>query len=283
MITVKNLSFKYRTFYNDLFELKNIEFEIKQNEFVILVGKSGSGKSTLAKILAGLYKDYNGSVKIKNEELKKIKDLKDVISISFQFPENQFFLDNVIGELAFGLKIRNYSNEEIIKRIKNVCNIINFPIEKYQCYSPFDLSSGEQRKLGLAIVLLLDTEIIILDEPLCGIDANGRKQFIKIFENLKTKQNKTIIYITHSPEEVFYLTDKIIILDKGEIICFSEKEDLINKKIDDENLYNYLPENFYYVNKYRKEGIKFEKNYYSPKNLVKELIKQNYKNIEKIR
>lgn len=270
-IQIKDLNFKYGTFTKSSFELQNINLNISKNKFTILMGKSGSGKSTLAKILTGLEPSYNGKVKIKGQDIKKINTIRDLISISFQFPENQFFLDSVIDELTFGLKIRKFTVEKIIKKVTEVCKLTNFPIDKYQHYSPFDLSSGFQRRLALGIVLSLDTEIVILDEPLCGIDNVGRKIFLKLFQKLKNKM--TIIYITHTPEEVFFLTDNIIILDKGKIVFNKKKNDLLKMKNIPENIIQFLPENFWFSNMYKKSGVKLKQYYYSPKNLAKELVK----------
>lgn len=273
MLKTKNLYFKYKTFNKSSFELNNINIEIKKNQFVLFLGKSGSGKSTLIKVLAGLENDYKGKIEIDGNDIKKLSNLRNLISVSFQFPENQFFLDTVRDEITFGLRLKNLTNEQIIKRVIDVCKMVDFPIGKFEDYSPFDLSSGYQRRLALAILFSLDTDILILDEPLCGIDNNGRKTFIKLFE--KIKYNKTIICITHSPEELFYLTDRVMIINNGAIIFDKNKEDLLKMNTLPDEIINYLPENFWFAEQYKRKGIKLKENFYSPKNLAKELVKLN--------
>lgn len=276
MIEIKKLFFKYKSLTKNNFELHDVNFKIYKNEFVLLLGKSGSGKSTLAKIITGLENDYTGNVKILNTDIKKLKNLRELISISFQFPENQFFLETVLQELTFALQLKKINRDEIIMIVKNLSKMIDFPIEKYQHYSPFDLSSGFQRRLALGITLSLNTDIIFLDEPLCGIDNKGRKIFLKLFQQLKNN-NKTIIYITHNPEEVFFLTDRIIIIDKGKIILNKRKNELFAMKEIPDNILKFLPDNFIWTDRYKKKGVKLEKNYYSPKKLADHILSgENY-------
>lgn len=220
--------------YNKKTVLNNISFDVNDGEFLSILGPSGCGKTTLLKILIGIENETSGKILKNGKEITKIDPSKRGMGIVFQnyalFP-NMTVLENVMYALNLKLKDKNKSKKESLKMIK----IVNMEehINKY----PHQLSGGQQQRVAIARTLALKPDIILFDEPMSALDADNRLILRKELKAIQKKFKTTMIYITHDQEEAFSLSDRVMVMNDGNI----EQIDVPNK------IYNY-PKNDYVKN-----------------------------------
>lgn len=219
-IEMKNVEFIYG--YKTPLEkkaLENINLSITKGEFIGIIGKTGSGKSTLVQLMNGLLVPQIGDVfvdGINTRDKKKVKEIRKKVGLVFQYPEYQLFEETVYKDIAFGPQNLGFSEDEVKRRVKEVCELLEISNELLE-KSPFELSGGQKRRVAIAGILAMDPECIILDEPTAGLDMRGRKRIFNIIERLHKEAKKTIILISHSLEDVAMLCERVIILSKGKI------------------------------------------------------------------
>ena len=225
VVEVNNLSFKYG---GDVNILDNVSFSIEKGEYVTLVGHNGSGKSTLAKLLCGLLEKNSGEIRLfgTNLDSKTIDDLRNKVAIVFQNPDNQFIGATVREDIAFGLENRNIPRskmDEIIDKVSKEVGMYDY-LDK----EPSQLSGGQKQRVAIAGVLALNPELIILDEATAMLDPKGKNAILKLISIAK-EHNKdlTIISITHDIEEA-YLSDRVIVLEKGKIALSGNPKEIFN-------------------------------------------------------
>ena len=197
--------------------LSGVSFRVEAGSFISVIGPNGSGKSTLAKLLNGLYIPSYGIVEVdglSTREKKNIPQIRRKVALLFQNPDNQIVGDTVEDDTAFGPENLGLDRDEITKRVEDSLSKVGL-LEKRKM-SPNTLSGGEKARLGIAGVLALNPEVLVLDEATAMLDPEGRKEVMAILQDLWKYQGKTIILITHHPEETIY-GERIVVLDKGEI------------------------------------------------------------------
>ena len=197
--------------------LSGVSLRVEAGSFISVIGPNGSGKSTLAKLLNGLYIPSSGIVEVdglSTREKKNIPQIRRKVALLFQNPDNQIVGDTVEDDTAFGPENLGLDRDEITKRVEDSLSKVGL-LEKRKM-SPNTLSGGEKARLGIAGVLALNPEVLGLDEATAMLDPEGRKEVMAILQDLWKYQGKTIILITHHPEETIY-GERIVVLDKGEI------------------------------------------------------------------
>ncbi len=262
-IEFKNVGYTYLK--NTPFEnrvLKDVNFKINEGEVVSIIGHTGSGKSTLVQLMNLLLKGFDGDIIIDsiNSKDKKVKlsEMRKNFGFSFQYPEYQFFEETIYKDISFSLKIRGFSEEEIERKIRYAMNMVSLDFNKYRDKNPFEISGGEKRRVSLASMLVLDPKYIILDEPTVGLDPKTCEEIILIIERLNKEFNKTIIIVTHIMDLVFRLSNRVMLLNKGELIKFEDTYEFFNDK---DMMEKYLIEPPYLVElneKLKKMGINLE-------------------------
>ena len=227
VIQVENLSFQY-TEEKEL--LHNISFSLSQGEVIGLAGQSGSGKSTLASLLCGLIPISVGNIEVIPADKKQ--ELSSVVTMLFQQPENQFFLQTVSDEIRFGIQNRkiDISKQQIVDLMK----LVGLDYKKLANRNPQSLSGGEKRRLAFAVVLALSYNFLIFDEPTCGLDPQGVGMFSELTQNLKF-MHKGIIVISHDFDLLRDISDKIIYLHTN-----GSAEYLSHKQFFDSDLYRQI-------------------------------------------
>ncbi|WP_207942198.1 energy-coupling factor transporter ATP-binding protein EcfA2 [Enterococcus sp. DIV2402] len=203
--------------------LFDIDLDIKEGSYTALVGHTGSGKSTLLQHLNALLKPTSGKVWIGDREItpetnnKNLKPIRKKVGIVFQFPEAQLFEETVEKDIAFGPKNFGVSEEEAKILAKENLKLVGLD-ESYLERSPFDLSGGQMRRVAIAGVLAMEPEVLVLDEPTAGLDPQGRKEMMEMFERLHQEKNITIILVTHLMDDVANFADYVYVLEKGKIV-----------------------------------------------------------------
>ncbi len=201
--------------------LVDINLEIKDGEFLGIIGHTGSGKSTLIQELNGLLKPSSGTVFYNGEDISNKsfdkKTLHSKVGLVFQYPEHQLFEVDVLSDVAFGPKNLGLSKEEAKIRAKEALKQVGIS-EEYFNQSPFDLSGGQKRRVAIAGVLAMHPEVLILDEPTAGLDPKGRDEILDQVQKLKEETKMTVILVSHSMEDVAKYVERIIVMNKGRIV-----------------------------------------------------------------
>ena len=230
-IKIENINYKYNEFEDkNVFNLKNISFDIEDNDYVAIIGETGSGKSTLVQHLNGLIKATSGAIYIDGKNIYDDKydlnKLRQKVGLVFQYPEYQFFAETVIEDVSFGAKNMGYSNEEAIQMAKTTLNMVGIKDELFDKL-PFMLSGGEKRKVAIAGVLVMDPEVVIMDEPQAGLDPISKYELFEMINKLY-KKGKTIIIVTHNMEYVIEYSKKVVIMRHGELLAVDSPVNIFN-------------------------------------------------------
>lgn len=221
-VIVKNLTYIYdegMPFASKAID--DISFEIKDNDFVGLIGHTGSGKSTLIQHLNGLLKPSSGQIivngfNITDKDLN-LTEIRKRVGIVFQYPEYQLFEETVEKDIAFGPRNLGLDEEEISKRVRKSMEAVGLDYETYKDKSPFDLSGGQKRRVAIAGVIAMNPEVLILDEPTAGLDPGGRDEIFNLIKKLHRDNNITIILSSHSMDDMAKLAQTIIVMNHGKI------------------------------------------------------------------
>ena len=205
MLDLKNITYHPQNGNKKIID--NINFHVYENQILLICGNSGSGKTTLLEIIGGLIKPQKGKISWKNKTISP-NQRRWLCGLVFQFPE-RYFIGTTIGkELKIGLKsLRENKIESVLKEVG--LSDINL------AYPPEQLSGGQQRRLAVAVQLLRNPNILLLDEPTAGLDWSMRKDVKNLIQNLKNKN--TIIIVTHEPSLFEEITSKMITLERGRI------------------------------------------------------------------
>lgn len=225
-LTVKNLSFGY----NEEIILDDVSFAIKEGTYVSLLGHNGSGKSTLAKLFIGLLPANSGQIFVSDLELNKdnVTKIRNNATIVFQNPDNQFIGVTVEDDIAFSLENRNVPRKEMRALIIESARKVG--MESFLTKEPAYLSGGQKQRVAIADALVINPQILILDEATSMLDPKGKKEILDLIREMK-KENPslTVISITHDVEEA-YLSDEVIILDKGKIAAQGKPDGIFTDK-----------------------------------------------------
>lgn len=219
---IENLNYIYSE--GTAFEKKaisNINLEIPDGQFIGIIGHTGSGKSTLIQHLNGLMKGTSGKIYYNGEDIYQkdydMRSLRNHVGLVFQYPEYQLFELDVFTDVCFGPKNQGLTKEEVNERASEALVQVGLS-EKYYKVSPFELSGGQKRRAAIAGILAMHPEVLILDEPTAGLDPKGRDEILDQIARLRRERNITVILVSHSMEDVAKYVDRIIVMNKGEIL-----------------------------------------------------------------
>ena len=222
LISLKNVSFTYSAgtpFENRA--LNGINLEIDKGEFVGIIGHTGCGKSTLIQVIAGLLTPESGQVLIDGKDIFEKgydrKQLRRTLGVVFQYPEYQLFEETVDMDISYGPRKAGYSEEETEEHVAWAYEQLGLNREALKEMSPFELSGGQKRKVAIAGVLALRPDILVLDEPIAGLDPKGRDEFMAFVRSLR-EQGMTIIMISHNMDGLAEEATRILVMKNGEIV-----------------------------------------------------------------
>ncbi len=205
MLSLKNLSYHPPATPHPI--LKKINLELAPQELGLIIGPSGSGKTTLLEILAGLAEPTSGKIFWRNQELTSVY-LQQLAGLVFQFPERHFCGGTVLEELRLGHpEINSQRIEEALKEVSLEHISLSTP--------PHALSGGQQRRLALAVQLIRQPNLLMLDEPTAGLDWSMRCQLTKLLGKLK--EHWTLLIVTHEPQELSEIADRCWTINHGEL------------------------------------------------------------------
>jgi phospholipid/cholesterol/gamma-HCH transport system ATP-binding protein len=241
VLRIENLYFRYKN--SDTDTLKKINFEVQQNEILVILGQSGCGKTTLFKNLLGLIEPYKGNIYINNKKLdiKDKENLKNYYKkIGVLFQSNALLNSlNIFENLKLPLD-ENTMLDENIKKIMIELKLKWVDLEKVNNLMPSELSGGMQKRAAIARSIILDPEIIFLDEPHSGLDPLIIAEVNDLMIRINKAFKMSVVVITHDVNSAFALADKILLLNKGEIHFYGNKDEFSEVIKEDEYINDFV-------------------------------------------
>lgn len=221
-IQIENLSYSYRLpAGGEIAALRNISCTIPAGDFTGILGSTGSGKSTLLQLIAGLRLPTNGRIYLNGEEINARgydrNRLREAVGMVFQNPEYQLFATTVEKDVAFGLRYSGLSRTEVTARVQWALETMGFVFEAIRYQSPLALSGGEKRRVALAGVLARQPQILLLDEPIAGLDPYGRQIFLQVLREIN-QTGTTVIMASHNMDALAEYTTQLLVLEEGRLV-----------------------------------------------------------------
>ena len=197
--------------------LSEVSLEIKRGEWVAIIGHNGSGKSTLAKTINGLLLPQSGSIQVGNMDLNEgnIWDIRKMVGMVFQNPDNQFVGSTVEDDVAFGMENQGIPREEMLVRVADALEQVR--MSDFKTREPARLSGGQKQRVAIAGVVALRPDIIILDEATSMLDPEGREEVIATIKKIKEQSNLTVLSITHDIDEAA-TANRVLVMKEGRLI-----------------------------------------------------------------
>ena len=256
--------------------IKDICLEIKEGEFIGIIGHTGSGKSTLIQHLNGILKATSEELYCngKNiyEEGYPMKELRNYVGLVFQYPEHQLFEVDVMKDVCFGPKNQGLSPEECEKRAREALELVGLK-EKYYTRSPFDLSGGQKRRAAIAGVLAMHPQVLVLDEPTAGLDPKGRDDILEQISMLHKRTNMTVILVSHSMEDIAKYVDRIIVMNKGEVMYEGKPKEVFRHYKELEKIGLAAPQVTYVMKELKEKGIPVSDDATTVEEAVEEILR----------
>ena len=225
-VILRNVSYTYgKGSSEEKLALRDINLEIRQNEFVAVVGHTGSGKSTLIQLLNGLEKAESGEIFFHGKNIYdkdfSMKMLRSKVGLVFQYPEHQLFESTVVKDVAFGPSNMGWEQLKVELSTFGALKDVGIGEELFDV-SPLALSGGQKRRVAIAGVLAMEPEILVLDEPMAGLDPAGRKEIFELLKKLYRERKITVLLVSHSMEDVAEYAGRVIVMNQGQIVLDGE-------------------------------------------------------------
>lgn len=201
--------------------LRDVSLTVRRGEFLGLAGHTGSGKSTLVQHLNGLIRPQEGSVCALGLDLSNKKDaaaVKAKVGVVFQYPERQLFAETVAQDVAFGPHNLGLPQDEVDRRVESSLSRVGLDLSTVGDKSPFELSGGQQRRVAFAGVLAMEPEVLVLDEPMAGLDPAARRDFLELVDRLH-RDGLTVVMVSHSMDDLANCCDRIVVMNEGAVFA----------------------------------------------------------------
>ena len=238
--------------------VSNVSFSVEKGELIGIIGHTGSGKSTLVQMLNGLIKPTSGQVLLEGEDIwsnpKEIRKIRFRVGMVFQYPEYQLFEETVYKDIAFGPANKGLDEKEIDCAVRNAAKFTGLKDEMLR-KSPFDLSGGEKRRAAIAGVIAMDPEILVLDEPTAGLDPMGREVLLSQIVQYHKERKNTIFLVSHSMEDIARVADRIIVMNKSELVMFDKTRNVFSRGDELEKIGLRIPQITKIMSSLKKHGV----------------------------
>ncbi|MGN0547202.1 MAG: energy-coupling factor transporter ATPase [Acutalibacteraceae bacterium] len=209
--------------------LSDVSFSINKGEFVAVLGHNGSGKSTLAKLCNAIFEPTKGTVKVKGivaDSEEKADEIRRIVGMVFQNPDNQIVATIVEDDVAFGPENLGIEPKEIRRRVDDALKSVN--MYEFRHREPHKLSGGQKQRVAIAGVIAMQTECIVLDEPTAMLDPKGREEVMQTVKRLNSELGITIVLVTHFMDEAVQ-ADRVIVVDSGRLVMDGKPKEVFSK------------------------------------------------------
>lgn len=206
---------------NSPWALRDVTLTVRRGEFLGLAGHTGSGKSTLVQHLNGLIRPQEGNVCALGFDLSSKKGaaaVKAKVGVVFQYPERQLFAETVAQDVAFGPRNLGLPQDEVARRVASSLARVGLDLAAIGDKSPFELSGGQQRRVAFAGVLAMEPEVLVLDEPMAGLDPAARRDFLELIGRLHD-EGLTVVMVSHSMDDLANCCDRIVVMNEGAVFA----------------------------------------------------------------
>ncbi|MDW7660184.1 MAG: ABC transporter ATP-binding protein [Bacillota bacterium] len=241
MIKINNVSKKYGEFT----AVNNLSLTVSDAEFLVVLGPSGCGKSTLLRLINKMIPRDSGDIEVDGDNIDDLKgeDLRKTIGYVIQsiglFPHM-----DVKRNIATVPRLLNWNEDKVNQRVDEMLDLVGLDPNQYKDKKPFQLSGGEAQRIGVARAIASDPDILLMDEPFGAVDPINRLRLQKEFRKIQRKLKKTVVFVTHDIDEALLLSDRICIMNQGEIIQLDTPERIVLN-----------PKNDFVKNFFKGEGI----------------------------
>lgn len=229
IVSVEDISFEYVTEEDKFKAIDNLSLNVKQGEFVVVIGHNGSGKSTLSKNLNAILMPTTGNIYINGlntKEEKNLWDIRQTAGMVFQNPDNQIVATIVEEDVAFGPENLGIDPPEIRKRVEESLKSVG--MYEMRDRQPHLLSGGQKQRVAIAGIIAMKPKCIIFDEATAMLDPSGRKEVMKTIKRLNKEENISIMHITHFMEEAVD-ADRVIVMEKGKKVLEGTPKEVFSK------------------------------------------------------
>lgn len=277
-IKIENLTHVYmpKTPFETI-ALDNINLELEEGKFYALIGHTGSGKSTLIQHLNGLLKPTSGKIIVDGIDITDKKtvmsEIRKKVGLVFQYPEYQLFEETIEKDIAFGPHNLGLSEEEVLVRVKRAMLMVGLDYEKYKDLSPFEISGGQKRRVAIAGVVAMEPKVLILDEPIAGLDPRGRDAILNQIRLLHEEYKHTVILVTHSMEDVAEIAEEVIVMSDAKVIMKGTPREVFTKIEMLEEVGLGAPQITYLMRALREKGIPVREDIFTVREAKEEIRK----------
>ena len=259
-VRVENLSVTYAQGIGHVSKaLDDVSFTVNENEFLGVIGHTGSGKSTLMQCIDALIEPDEGKIYIDDIEItsKSVSKpaVRQKVGLVFQYPEYQLFEETAAKDVGYGPRNLDMPEDVVDGFVKKVFDMVSLDYEKIKDKSPFSLSGGEKRRVAIAGVLVMKPKVLILDEPTAGIDPAVKDEILGVIQNIHKKYNTTIIMVAHNMDDIFTMSDRILVMDKGKLAMIGTPDEIFKRRKDLQSMNLEVPQAARLLASLREKGI----------------------------
>lgn len=259
-VRVENLSVTYAQGIGHVSKaLDDVSFTVNENEFLGVIGHTGSGKSTLMQCIDALIEPDEGKIYIDDIEItsKSVSKpaVRQKVGLVFQYPEYQLFEETAAKDVGYGPRNLDMPEDVVDGFVKKVFDMVSLDYEKIKDKSPFSLSGGEKRRVAIAGVLVMKPKVLILDEPTAGIDPAVKDEILGVIQNIHKKYNTTIIMVSHNMDDIFTMSDRILVMDKGKLAMIGTPNEIFKRRKDLQSMNLEVPQAARLLASLREKGI----------------------------
>ena len=230
MIEYKHVALRY----TEKAILKDVNLRIEDGEFMVLVGPSGSGKTTMIKMINRLLEPTDGNIYMDEKRIKDYDERELRLSTGYVLQAIALFPNLTVAEnIALIPEMKGWGKERVASKTVELLEKVGLPASDYADRKPYELSGGEQQRVGIVRAMIGEPKILLMDEPFSALDAISRKQLQALTKDLHKEFGMTTIFVTHDTDEALKLGDRIAVLEEGEIVQVADSKTILAQPAND--------------------------------------------------